>query len=227
MEAKGADDMNFSPQITAELLPALLRGTVVTLYATAAGMAVALAVGLLIAVARRGGNPVAVLIIDSFVTVVRSTPLLIQLYLLFYVLPLYGPSFSPLFTGILGLGLHYSSYISEVFRAGIDAVPRGQWEACIALQFSRVKTWTRIILPQAFRIVLPQIGNYLISMYKHASLLATITVVELLGAALNFAGETFRYFEAFTLVGIIYFVIGFAFSRLVRYLEQRTTYGRA
>ncbi len=216
--------MNFSPQVMLDVLPALLRGTLVTLYVTAAGMVLAIVVGLVLAVARRGGNRIAVAAVDLFVTVVRSTPLLIQLYLLFYVLPLYGVSFSPLLTGIVGLGLHYSSFLSEVFRAGIEAVPRGQWEASVALQFSRATTWKRIILPQAFRVVLPQIGNYLISMYKHAALLATITVVELLGAALNFAGETFRYFEVFTLVGIIYFIIGYALSRVVRHLELRASY---
>lgn len=216
--------MNFSPQVMLDVLPALLRGTLVTLYVTAAGMVLAIVVGLVLAVARRGGNRIAVAAVDLFVTVVRSTPLLIQLYLLFYVLPLYGVSFSPLLTGIVGLGLHYSSFLSEVFRAGIEAVPRGQWEASVALQFSRATTWKRIILPQAFRVVLPQIGNYLISMYKHAALLATITVVELLGAALNFAGETFRYFEVFTIVGIIYFIIGYALSRVVRHLELRASY---
>lgn len=216
--------MNFSPQVMLDVLPALLRGTLVTLYVTAAGMVLAIVVGLVLAVARRGGNRIAVAAVDLFVTVVRSTPLLIQLYLLFYVLPLYGVSFSPLLTGIVGLGLHYSSFLSEVFRAGIEAVPRGQWEASVALQFSRATTWKRIILPQAFRVVLPQIGNYLISMYKHAALLATITVVELLGSALNFAGETFRYFEVFTLVGIIYFIIGYALARVVRHLELRASY---
>jgi polar amino acid transport system permease protein len=224
MEGKGANDMTFSLQTMLDVLPALLRGTVVTLQATAAGILLALALGLFLAIARRGSNRAIVVVIDLFVTVIRSTPLLIQLYLLFYVLPLYGPSLSPLVTGVLGLGVHYSSYLSEVFRAGIDAVPKGQWEASVALQMPRAKTWCRIILPQAFRIVLPQIGNYMISMYKHASLLATITVVELLGAALNYAGETFRYLEVLTLVGVIYFIIGYIFSRIIKYIELKLAY---
>lgn len=213
--------MNFDFDSVQTFLPLLLSGLRVTIIASTGGLVVAVTVGLLIAIVLRSAPLPVRLITDALVTVVRSTPLLIQLYLLFYVLPLYGPTFSPLFTGIVGLGLHYSSYLSEVFRAGIDAVPKGQWEAAIALQFNRQQTWRRLILPQVIRIVLPQVGNYFISIYKHSALLATITVVEILGTTLNYAGETFRYFEAFTLLGVVYFVIGFALSRTVIFLERR------
>lgn len=213
--------MNFDLNSINVILPLLLQGLKVTVVASTGAVIVAIALGLLIAIVRRSAGRVLRLAIDSVVTVVRSTPLLVQLYLLFYVLPLYGPAMSPMTTGILGLGIHYCAYLSEVFRAGIDAVPKGQWEAAIALQFNRFQTWRRLIIPQVVRIVLPQVGNYFISIYKHSSLLATITVVEILGTTLNYAGETFRYFEAFTLLGIIYFIVGFSLSRTVGYLERR------
>lgn len=213
--------MNFNARVFVDAWPALMDGLKITMIASTAGMAVALALGLSIAIAGRNARRVGALLIESLVTIVRSTPLLIQLYLLFYVLPLYGPRLSPLATGIIGLGVHYASYLSEVFRAGIDSVPKGQWEATVALHLNRRTTWTRIILPQVVRTVLPQVGNYFISIYKAAALLATITVVDLLGAGLNYAGETFRYFEIFTLIGIIYFIIGFLLSRFVQYAERR------
>lgn len=213
--------MSFDVDSVMTILPLLLQGLQVTIIASVGAVIVAIAFGLLIAIVRRSAARTARMALDTTVTIVRSTPLLIQLYLLFYVLPLYGPAFSPMATGVLGLGLHYSAYLSEVFRAGIDAVPKGQWEAAIALQFNRVQTWRRLILPQVVRIILPQVGNYFVSIYKHSALLATITVVEILGTTLNYAGETFRYFEAFTLLGLIYFCVGFSLSRAVGYLERR------
>ncbi len=213
--------MNFDLNSIPVILPLLLQGLKVTVIASAGAAVVAIVLGFVIAMLRRSARRSLCLVIDTVVTVIRSTPLLVQLYLLFYVLPLYGPALSPMTTGILGLGIHYSAYLSEVFRAGIDAVPKGQWEAAIALQFNRFQTWKRLIIPQVLRIVLPQVGNYFISIYKHSSLLATITVVEVLGATLNYAGETFRYLEAFTILGILYFIVGFSLSQTVGYLERR------
>ncbi len=213
--------MTFSLKVLRDAWPALWDGLKITMLASAAGMTVAIILALVIAIAIRGGGPTTRLTLNGLVTVVRSTPLLIQLYLLFYVLPLYGPKLSPLTTGVIGLGLHYASYLSEVFRAGIEAIPKGQWEAATALHLSRKTTWFRIVLPQVAKTVLPQVGNYFISIYKSAALLATITVVDLLGAGLNYAGETFRYFEIFTLIGLIYFTIGFTLSRILSYLESR------
>lgn len=212
--------MNFSVEYCIEVLPKLLDGAVITIYATIVGMVIALALGLLLAIARKIGRGITVFSVDTFVLVIRSTPLLIQLYIMFYVLPLYGISFSPFVTGVLTLGVHYATFISEVFRAGIEAVPKGQWEAAHALNFPTRKLWLRVIVPQTIRPIIPQLGNYLIQMYKHAALLATITVIEVLGAALNEAGETFRYLEIFTLVGIIYFIIGYTCSLGVRRLES-------
>jgi len=153
------------------------------------------------------------------VELVRSTPLLVQLYFVFYVFPEAGVVLSPLVAGVLGLGLHYSAYTAEVYRSGIDAVPRGQWEAATALNLSRGQTFWRIVLPQAIPPVIPALGNRLIAIFKDTPLLAVITVNELLQQAKLLGAESFRYLEPLTLVGAIFLVLSLASSRLVRRAE--------
>jgi His/Glu/Gln/Arg/opine family amino acid ABC transporter permease subunit len=124
-----------------EILPRLLAATVVTIEATFGGMAVALVGGLILAMMRMSGSRVLSAVAVGFTEFVRGTPLLIQLFFLFYVLPLYGFQAGALVTGIIGLGIHYSAYTAEVYRAGVESVGRGQWEAAVALNFSTTHTW--------------------------------------------------------------------------------------
>ncbi len=211
--------MTWSWSYTLEVLPRLLRGLVVTLEATAAGFAFALVVGLVWAVLRRSGPRLVSRPVGWLVEAVRSTPLLVQLYFVFYVFPHLGLVLSPLTAGILGLGLHYSAYASEVYRSGIDGVPRGQWEAARALNFTRFETFTRIVLPQAIPPILPALGNRLIAIFKDTPLLAVITVTEMLQEAKLAGAESFRYLEPLTLVGAIFLVLSLVSSRLVRHVE--------
>src|SRR5690554_1091300 len=141
--------MTFDWAYAKAILPSLLEAMVITLQATFAGFGLAVVVGLGLALARRSAQRVISRPAGWFVEFVRSTPLLVQLYFLFFALPSAGISLSPFAAGVLGLGLHYATYISEVYRAGIEAVPPGQWEAATALYFNRFQTWTRVILPQA------------------------------------------------------------------------------
>ena len=203
------------------LLPVLAPALVVTLQATAAGMAIALSAGLVLALARRSRSRLLSWPAAVFAEFVRSTPLLVQLYFLFYVLPGVGLELSPFATGALGLGLHYAAYCSEVYRAGIEGVPRAQWEAAAALRFNLRDTWIRIILPQAIARVVPALGNYLVAMFKDTPLLSAITVVELLQAAKMLGSETFRYVEPLTLVGLAYLVLSLGCAAAVRALEAR------
>lgn len=203
------------------LLPVLGPALAVTIQATLAGMAIALSAGLLLALARRAPSGALAWIATGFVEFVRSTPLLVQLYFLFYVLPGLGVTLSAFATGALGLGLHYAAYCSEVYRAGIESVPRGQWEAASALNFGRAATWARIVLPQAFARVVPALGNYLVAMFKDTPLLSAITVVELLQAAKIAGAESFRYVEPLTLVGVLFLALSLAAASGVRLLETR------
>lgn len=203
------------------ILPHLLAGFAVTLQATAAGTAIALVLGLVWAILRRSHLRLVSWPAAAVVELVRSTPLLVQLFFLFYVLPGLGIALSPFVTGAIGLGLHYSAYMAEVYRAGIDSVPRPQWEAAAALNFGRVHTWRAIILPQAIPPVLPALGNYVIGMFKDTPLLSAITVVEVLQTAKIIGARSFRYLEPLTLVGLLLLLVSLGASHLVRTLEVR------
>lgn len=202
------------------VLPALLKGMTVTLRYTLSGMLLAAILGLVFALSRRSELKWVSRPTGWFIEFIRSTPFLVQLYFIFFVLPSVGISLSPFLAGLIGLGLHYSAYTAEVYRAGIEAVPRGQWEAAISLNFSRRHTWTSVILPQAVPPMIPALGNYLIAMFKETPQLAAITVVEMLSVAKIEASHTFRYMEPFTLVGLLFLVLSYPSSRIVRRLER-------
>lgn len=204
-----------------QILPRLIDSLGVVVAAVAVGTALALVLGLLWAILRRSGRPIIAGAARWLVEVIRSTPLLIQLYLLYFVLPGAGISLPPLVTGMLGLGLHYSCYMAEVYRAGIEAVPRGQWDAARALGLSRGRTWRSVILPQAIPRVVPALGNYAIAMFKDTPLLAAISVAELLRTAKVMGAEHFRYLEPLTMVGAIFLVLSLVASAAIRHLERR------
>jgi polar amino acid transport system permease protein len=207
------------------ILPELLQGLVVTVVATLLGSMVAFALGMFWTLVRVLRIPLLTKSVSFFVEFIRGTPLLIQLYFLYYVLPTWGLTISALPTGIFGLGLFYSAYAAEIFRAGIEDLPAGQWEAALTLGLPVRRVWLGIILPQAIRSVVPILGNVVISMFKQSSLLSTITVFELLAAGLNIGSVNYRYVEPLTLVGAFYFAISFLSARIVRSLEAKHAFG--
>ena len=201
------------------ILPQILSALKITVAATFSGFLLALALGLILSVLSRINIRPVSLVVKGLVQFIRDTPLLVQLYFIFYVFPKFGLTLEPFTAGILGLGIHYATYLSEVFRSGIEAVPTGQWEVAKALNFSRFKTWTRIILPQAIPPVIPVIGNYLITMFKETPLLSAITLVEILQTAKIIGAGSFRYLEGFTIVGVIFFLLSYPSSLLINKLE--------
>jgi polar amino acid transport system permease protein len=211
----------FDLDYTLGLLPILAKGLIVTVQASLLGMALALVLGLLLAIARRSRLRPLAWASAGWIEFVRSTPLLIQLYFLYYVLPEIGLGMPALVTGVLALGLHYSCYCAEVYRAGIEAVPRGQWEAARALGLRGPRLWSVVILPQALPPQLPALGNYLIAMFKDTPLLSAITVMELLQVARISAAEQFRYLEPLTLVGLAFLLLSLVAAQGVRLLEAR------
>lgn len=204
-----------------DILPVMLTALRITVLATMLGGALALAAGLPLALARMSRHRWLSWPAGAFTELVRGTPLLIQLYCLFYVLPGFGIRMDPLATGVLALGLHYCTYTAEIYRAGIQAVPPGQREAALALGFSPGRLFRRIILPQALPPVLPALGNCLIAMFKDTPLLSTITVLELLHTAKELGASTFRYLEPFTIVGVLFLAVSLAAASTVRLLERR------
>ncbi|MFF1375897.1 ectoine/hydroxyectoine ABC transporter permease subunit EhuD [Streptomyces sp. NPDC058308] len=212
--------MNWNWDHVDDFMPLFWDGVELTLKALLFGTLIAFSLGLVWAVAQRSPKkwirwPVTV--VTEFI---RNTPLLVQLFFLFYVVPEWGPSMSPLTTGIVGLGLHYSTYTSEVYRAGIDGVPAGQWEAATALSLSKRRTWTSVILPQAVRRVIPALGNYVIVMLKESPQMSAIGALDMLGQAQGYSQTTFTY-EAISVVGVAFIVIAYPASLLLRVLERR------
>ncbi|MBV2357556.1 ectoine/hydroxyectoine ABC transporter permease subunit EhuD [Streptomyces sp. J2-1] len=202
-------------------LPQLWDGLLVTLQALVLGSLLSFTLGLVWTLLMRAPSrwvrwPVGV--VTEFV---RNTPLLVQLFFLFYVLPEWGLTFSALATGVFAIGLHYSTYTMQVYRAGIEAVPVGQWEAATALNLPRSRTWTAVILPQAIRRVVPALGNYVIAMLKDTPLLMVITVLEMLGRARLFSQQHFQFTEPLTVIGVAFILISYLASLLLRALERR------
>jgi polar amino acid transport system permease protein len=213
--------MNWDWDYALDILPRLLDGLLTALIATVIGFAVAMVLGLVFAILRRSGRPWIRLPVGFIVEFIRSTPLLIQLFFLFFVLPQLGLDLSPLTAGIIGLGLHYATYTSEVYRAGIEGVPPGQWDAAVALHLPRRRVWTSVILPQAVPRSIPALANYSIALFKDVPQLVAITVAEPFTVGREVISETFRPFEPITMAGLLYLAVALVLSYVGRIVERR------
>jgi polar amino acid transport system permease protein len=203
------------------ILPALLMGAKITVIATLLGSLLSFALGLIWTLLRLMRIKLVSPAVEFFVSFVRGTPLLVQLYFVFYVFPNWGLSMPALVTGIVGLGIYYSATASEIYRAGIEELAAGQWEAALVLGLPLRRVWLGVVLPQAIRTVLPVLGNQVVAMFKETSLLSTITVIELLAEATSIGSMEFRYVEPLTMAGFFYFVISYTAARGIRRLEVR------
>lgn len=214
-------DLSSNWAFAISILPILLHGMLVTIEATLLGFFIAAVLGLVFAVLR--GSPTRLISypVAFIVEFFRDTPLLVQLYFLYFVLPNYGILLPAFMTGAVALGIQYSAYTSEVYRAGIEAVSRGQTEASRALNLSRADTFTRIILPQAVPRIIPALGNYLISIMKDVPVLSVVTVLEMLNVAKIIGDRTFQYLIPLTMVGGLYLLLTLFASFLVRALDTR------
>lgn len=205
----------------ADFMPRFWDGLLLTLRILALGSLISFALGLVWALLMRAPSRFVRWPVGTVTEFIRNTPLLVQLFFLFYVLPEWGITASALTTGVFAIGLHYSTYTMQVYRAGIEAVPVGQWEAATALNLPVTRTWRVVILPQAIRRVVPALGNYVIAMLKDTPILMTITVMEMLGQARLFAQDTFQFTEPLTVIGVAFIFIAYPASLLVRALERR------
>jgi polar amino acid transport system permease protein len=202
-------------------MPRLWDGVLLTLQALVLGSLIAFALGLVWALAQRSSLKIVSWPVIAVTEFIRNTPLLVQLFFLYFVLPEWNITLTALVAGVVGLGLHYSTYTAEVYRAGIDGVPVGQWEACTALSLPRTRTWSAVILPQAIRRVVPALGNYVIAMLKDSPMIAIIGALEMLGQARQFSAETFQPTEPITVIGVVFILIAYPASLLMRALERR------
>jgi polar amino acid transport system permease protein len=205
---------------TLEIIPVLMKAAIVTVEATFVSFFFAAILGLILALLRMTGGIVG-WVSSAVVEIVRSTPLLIQIFFVFFVLPRYGVALDAFTAGIIALSLHYGCYCSEVYRAGLEAVPRGQWEACIALNLNSWNTFKNVILPQAIPPIVPALGNYLVALFKDTPLLSAIAVLELVQTAKILGSENFRYTEPMTVVGLTFLILSLVSSAGIRWVERR------
>ncbi|AMS44602.1 ectoine/hydroxyectoine ABC transporter permease subunit EhuD (plasmid) [Aminobacter sp. NyZ550] len=201
------------------ILPILLVGMWVTIQATVLGFFVALVLGLFLAVLKSARSRFIAWPARLVTEFIRDTPLLVQLFFLYYVLPEYGIVLPAFMTGALALGIQYSAYTSEVYRAGIEAVGRDQREAARALNLSAANTFTHIVVPQAVPRIVPAMGNYLVSIMKDVPVLSVVTVLEMLNVAKIIGDRTFDYLVPLSLVGCLYLVMTLVASAGVRVLD--------
>ena len=217
MTPTGAWDFAFA----ASILPELLCATGYSIVATILSFGGALVIGLPLAVARDARSPALRMPTGALVELVRGTPILIQVYFLYFMLPGVGIVLPALAVGVIALSIHYATYTSEAYRAGIASVGRGQREAAAALGLSPATAFFSVVLPQAVRPIVPALGNHLIALFKETPLLSAIAIVELLQTAKLIGSATFRYNEPITLVGLIFLALSLASAAGLRRLERR------
>jgi len=210
----------FDPSLARESIGPLLGGLLLTVELTFIVIVLSLVLGILVALARLSHIAVLRILVGAYVEIIRSTPLLLQLIYIYFVLPYMGVQLNPFIAGIVGLTVNYAAYMSEVYRSGIQAIPRGQIDAAAALGMRSSLAMRRIILPQAIRIVIPSLGNYFVSLFKDTSLTSALTIQELLFSGQIIAARTYNYFTIYTLVFLLYLAVGYPATQLVRYLER-------
>jgi polar amino acid transport system permease protein len=203
-----------------EILPNMLWATLNTILAAGIGYSIATIMGLIFLLGQRTPIKIVNIVNREIVEFIRSTPLLIQLFFVYFVLPQFGITLSAWVCGMITIGLHFGTYLSEVYRGALEGVPKTQWEACRALNFSTFYTYRKIVLPQAFPIAIPGMGNYLVGIFKDTPLLSTIGVAELFHAATAVGGYHYRYLEPYTIVGIIFLTLSIPAAIWIRKIEK-------
>jgi len=203
-----------------EFLPILLIGVRLTILVTVGSLAVSTVLGLIWALMRVSGIRALAAISRTIINVIRGIPIIVQLFYIYFVLPDFGITLSALQAAIIGLGIAYSAYQAENFRAGIEAIDHGQVEAAQSIGMGWVMMMRRVILPQAVRIVLPPYGNTMIMMLKDSSQASTITVAELALQGKLIASATFQNSTVFTLVALLYLTMSLPLILLVGWLEK-------
>jgi len=203
------------------ILPALAKAAQTTFLITVTSFVIALFGGLLLLALRE--SPMALLSRPTMwaVDFIRGTPLLIQVFFIYYLAPDYGLRLSPLATGILALGVHYSCYLCEAYRSALHAIRRGQWDAARALGLAPHAVFHLVIWPQMRPLVVPIAGSYLVYMFKDTPILAAITVREMMQVAAQIGADKFRYMEPLTLVGVLFLLMSLLASYATRALERR------
>jgi polar amino acid transport system permease protein len=199
----------------------LLHGAMLTILVSLTAFALALVFGLIFGLMRLSRIWPIRTVAAIYIQFIRGTPLLLQLFFIYYVLPYAGIVLTPFVSAVIGLTMNYAAYMAEVFRSGIQAIPKGQSEAGQSMGMSRSMLMRRIILPQAFRIIVPSLGNFFVSIFKDSALVSVITMRDLMFSGQLLASATFKHFEIFTMVAVIYFLISYPTAKFVEWIEAK------
>ncbi len=213
--------MDFNLSIFLETLPLLLGGAWVTLYISLISSSIGVALGLFIGMARVSRFRAVRTIATVYTEMIRGTPLLMQLIILYYGLPSVGINLEAIVAGIIGLSANSAAYVGEIFRAGIQSVGRGQMEAARAAGLTHLQAMRYVVLPQAFRMVLPPLTNEFVTMLKDSSLVSTLAIAELLRTGREVVAWKVNVFSPFAGVTLLYLAMTLPLTHLARYLERR------
>ncbi len=211
----------FDIRVVLDVIPLLVKGIWVTIMVTITAWLLAMVVGFPLLLLRRSRIRIVGWAVGGFIEFVRSTPILVQIYFYFYVLPEFGIVLDRITTGILALTIYYGCYMSEAYRSSLEAIHHGQWDAVTALGFSKFDVFVYVILPQMVPRLIPALGNFLILMIKDSPLLASIGVVEMMFIASGYGMDNFRYLEPITIVGVFFLTLSLASAGLIRFLEAK------
>jgi His/Glu/Gln/Arg/opine family amino acid ABC transporter permease subunit len=214
-------DVDSFVDLAVKFTPYLLTGAIITLQLTFLSLAVSIPLGLIVAFMGLARSRIIHGIARFYVEIIRGTPALLQLFIVYFGLTSWGIRLNPIPAATLTLGVIGGAYVSEIFRAGIESVDRGQIEAARAIGMRNPQIMRRIVLPQAMQLVLPPLTNFLIALIKDTSLALTISVPELMYRAYDVASQTFRSMEIYSVAGVIYLAFCVPLSLLVRRLERR------
>lgn len=206
--------------------PRILLGFWLTIKIVLLAISLALPMGVLLALLQRSRLRVIRWLAIAFIEIFRNTPFIIQVFLIYYVLPFYGLRMPAEVVGILALAAFGSAYFAEVIRAGIDAIPAGQLESARAIGMTDIQAMRNVILPQSLGIILPPLTNQMLSLIKESAILSTITVQEMTMTAIRVQGETFRPFEAFIMIALLYWLLNELVAIGMRRLERRVAIGK-
>ena len=202
-------------------LPRLLEGAVLTLEVSVAAMMVSLVLALALTVLRASGSRAASFLVRAYISYVRGTPLLVQILLVYYVLPLTGLALSPFAAAVIALGFSSAAFTTEIMRGGLAAIPKGQIEAAISLGLARPMIWIRVILPQLYNLILPPLVNEFTLVIKSTTLVSVITVVEMMRVAQEIYNDNYRPLETMLGVALVFFVMIFSLTQFAAALERR------
>jgi cystine transport system permease protein len=215
--------LNSNLDLIAQSAPFLLKGAGYTIVLSIGGMAFGTVLGFLLGLMRLSPLPVLQRSAAAYVSFIRGTPLLVQLFLIYYGLAQFGLRIDPIPSALIGFSLNVGGYTSEIFRGAIAAIDRGQWEAAFSIGMTPAQAMRRVIVPQAARVALPPLGNSFISLVKDTSLAATIQVPELFRQAQLITARTYEVFTMYLAAAFIYWVLSSAFAWFIDRLERRAT----